>query len=74
MNLLLISKSAEKNTHIPLIVIFLPLQLMYSSRVILNETEPREDPRFFLGGRAPPGTDYSAPRLLTPLRNGVTDW
>ena len=47
---------------------------MYSSRVILNETEPREDPGFFLGGCASPGADYSAPRLLAPLRNGVTDW
>ena len=34
---------------------------MYSSRIILNETEPGEDPGFFLGGCAPPGADYSAP-------------
>ena len=41
LNLLLISKLAEKNTHIPLIVIFLLLIVdQYSSRVILNETEP----------------------------------
>ena len=41
VNFLLISKLAEKNTHIPLIVIFLLLIVdQYSSRVILNETEP----------------------------------